>query len=354
MIITCISILGVDFPAFPRRYAKAETFGTGLMDAGVGSIIMASAIVHGWQVAAGISLHGHNLWKEFTRLSALLTIGISRVVFVLLSGYQNHVGEYGVHWNFFLTIAAIRILQLMLPKAFKTSGVRAGTLGLAILILYQIALSWFGLVDFIHSDEARGTDLFTQNKEGIISVIGYFSMSLLGIGCGAVLHHLSLGSLPSDIHWKKRVYGSRSGSKTTLELLWGNGIIKSLWVLAVLWLSYYSAAHGIQNVSRRACNAAYVLWMLALGFQCTLMFIAVEITAEGRPLPELLWNINMSMLPVFLVGNVLTGLVNMSIDTLNTPKPMAVAIVSSYMITLCGAAAALKAFTARFMKSRSL
>jgi len=42
---SAVCILAVDFVVFPRRLCKTETYGTGLMDAGVASYVIANAIV---------------------------------------------------------------------------------------------------------------------------------------------------------------------------------------------------------------------------------------------------------------------------------------------------------------------
>ena len=47
--------------------------------------------------------------------------GLARAVSVKSLDYQEHVSEYGVHWNFFLTVAAMSALTGLVPVQKKHS-----------------------------------------------------------------------------------------------------------------------------------------------------------------------------------------------------------------------------------------
>ena len=115
-LLTAIAILAVDFTIFPRRLAKAETYGTGLMDVGVGTFVMA----HGatapearyqdqFSKTPSLRTYFKSLVVTLRYTLPLFVLGLVRVVTVKSTDYQEHVTEYGVHWNFFFTIAVVRV-----------------------------------------------------------------------------------------------------------------------------------------------------------------------------------------------------------------------------------------------------
>ena len=105
-LITAIAILAVDFHIFPRRLAKAETYGTGLMDVGVGAFIMSHGLTAPEARERG---GGVKLMATLRGLLPLVLLGVLRMLAIKSTDYQEHVSEYGVHWNFFFTIAAVRV-----------------------------------------------------------------------------------------------------------------------------------------------------------------------------------------------------------------------------------------------------
>lgn len=173
MLLTCLCILAVDFKIYPRRYAKVETYGTGLMDLGVGSFVLANSLVS--HQARGISRM--SLRNAVRSCSPLILLGFARLVFTSGVDYQVHVGEYGVHWNFFFTLAAVAILTSLVNLTPKYCGI----LGIIILAGYQYLLLQ-GLNEYMLSDK-RGTDIISQNKEGIFSIFGEPYLILEFVSC---------------------------------------------------------------------------------------------------------------------------------------------------------------------------
>ena len=111
LIATAIGILAVDFVIFPRRFAKAETYGVGLMDVGVGAFVISNSIVA--PEARGVSTRNESLFSSVLRSIKsslpLLLLGFMRLAAVKSTDYQEHVSEYGTHWNFFFTLFVVRV-----------------------------------------------------------------------------------------------------------------------------------------------------------------------------------------------------------------------------------------------------
>lgn len=88
------------------------------------------------------------------------------------------------------------------------------------------------------------------------------------------------------------------------------------------------------RVSRRACNLCYVLWSLALNSGA----LAACMWLQPPPRPALLDALSKQQLAVFLVANLLTGAVNMSVNTLAVGDAVARAVVAAYGATVAGIA----------------
>lgn len=303
MLITCLCILAVDFRIFPRRFAKTETYGTSLMDIGVGSFVLANSLVS--RQARGISTV--NLSNSLRSSTPLILLGLARLISTSSVDYQVHVGEYGVHWNFFFTLASVTILT----STVNVSPNYCGILGLLILLGYQVCLL-LGLNEYLLSDK-RGANLISQNKEGIFSIFGYWSLYLIGVQLGHFLffrNHYNVTSRTNKL-----------------------AMIRVCVLSLSLWLLTYIVDTHVERVSRRTCNLAYVSLVLALNLQ-GLGIIMLSGFVSRRKISALEEAFNQNLLATFLLANMLTGLVNLSIDTLSVSSISALSILLAYGFVL--------------------
>ena len=295
LLATAVSILAVDFQAYPRRFVKSETYGISLMDLGTGSVLFASALVS--RQARKPESAPSRLRGAVLSCLPLLVLGLLRFSIHKFVNYQEHVSEYGVHWNFFLSLATVVILSAIV----QPSPVGAFVFSALLMWRYQQYLN-NGLSDFILT--ADRTDFFSQNREGILGCCGFLAIYQMG---------LALRPLVTD---------STKCLRNTL-VLWG--------VFAgVLWV-----VPG--EPSRRLNNMNYTLCVLA--HNCFVLFLfCLSERMQTVYSPSLLVKaINFNQLPYFMLSNLLTGAVNLLVRTLYASDLTAFALVLSYQAVAIGA-----------------
>ena len=61
------------------------------------------------------------LLKSWAECVPLLALGLARLLSVKASGYHEHVSEYGLHWNFFFSLAASKLIASALLMIMPVS-----------------------------------------------------------------------------------------------------------------------------------------------------------------------------------------------------------------------------------------
>jgi len=297
-ITTAVAILAVDFHAFPRSFAKTENFGVSVMDVGASAFLCVNAMS---------DVHRSGGWFSLVKsVGFLLLISSARLVSLHTSGYPQHVSEYGVHFNFFSVLA---VVKLFMAVPCRQLGWRVLSLACVCMLVAQHFVT-ARFQPWVLADTSRATFL-DANKETAVAMLGHFAV----YGLAAVLAKILRKSSPSK--------------RGTLQLL-----CVSLLAAAVCACVCTLVA---PPPSRRLMNPSSVLWvMLLLLLIITLSECVVQYHQYmGQELPLLVQVINRNMFMFFLGSNLLTGAVNLLINTLAVGDATCVLILTLYMTLVC-------------------
>uniref|UniRef100_A0A8B9TP47 Phosphatidylinositol-glycan biosynthesis class W protein n=1 Tax=Anas platyrhynchos TaxID=8839 RepID=A0A8B9TP47_ANAPL len=326
-VLTSIGILAVDFPQFPRRYAKAETYGTGVMDLGVGAFIFGNALVcpEVRQKSYVTQAKFSHLAKQFFSIWPLIFLGVGRLLSVKSIEYQEHTSEYGVHWNFFFTLAFVRLAASLLLAIIPTN--KSWIVAVNLAVLYQLILNITSLKTFV-------------------------------------------------LHWQRlaKTLGLAFSTPTGKAFKdWMEAVCSLLLTVLVLFvLLHLSQAHA-DPVSRRMANLSYCIWVVAHCLTFFVFFLVTDLVllftkllVKGSSVPScwsvakppntskkdeteavpvrreselshacLISAVNKNQLLFFLLANVVTGIVNIMIDTIHSTTALTLCILHLYMFFNC-------------------
>ena len=265
------------------------------MDIGVGAFVFSSGLT---------SKHARHI-PNYTRVGGILrpilpviVLGFIRLATVKGVKYQEHISEYGVHWNFYFTLASVYFGFLLIRGASIPTA-------LLLVAFYQLLLSNYGLEHYIL--HAERTNFINMNREGLCSWIGYLSLYILA-ACIA----------------RRWIFDDKMTTRRSFLMLTA--------IQVLMWMCTYYGSEWIQQPSRRMVNATYISWVLAQCLQLLSLLLLIQSTTALPLTPRLFLGVSKNQLFVFFIANLLTGAVNLSIYTLYTTNLVATFILIGYMI----------------------
>jgi len=251
------------------------------MDLGVGSFVFSQGLVSAIPILKDVSvLEERSLPKILQAMKKafpLLVLGLTRVILVKGVDYPEHVSEYGVHWNFFLTMALLPSLSVLLHPIILQTPI--ALVGLSISVVHEVMLQRTSLEAWVLSPHRHS--LLSQNKEGITSLIGYLALHVLGLSMGTLL----LPASPSLFKRQLKLLKNRSNNRTRTHLTAakrqpGKTAIELCSYAFTWWILYGLSTllrrHHKNAVSRRLANLPYVLWVAAFNTTFLLGYLLID------------------------------------------------------------------------------
>ncbi|KAH8413424.1 hypothetical protein KR009_010993, partial [Drosophila setifemur] len=321
---TCAAILAVDFSFYPTTYRKSRYFGAAAMDMGIGLFVVTMGLVS--HRARSLS----DLKKMPRLVLPVLVLGLARTIVITLIDYHQDESEYGRHLNAFFILGFTKLLGGLFSLLAK-SDEQLLALALGILFFHEMVLQ-MGLLAFVMSP-VRQEGFIRDNAEGLSSLLGCVALYLL------------------SIYFAK--WYTRQDQLSHHQLI--TKLKNMLAVASTSWLLVFASAH-VTGIARISFNFGYVVWIFAVTISLVLIYAFIfelklvnlnaqklksigdmeEVKSTKAALPTFVESLNMNGLTHFLLSNLLTGLVNMSLDPDNRNAVECVVILSVYMFVSAG------------------
>lgn len=335
LILTNFAILAVDFHIFPRRFAKVETWGTSIMDMGVGSFVFSMGLVNSRSIIkqkltkSTSSNYLLLIISNIQKSVPMLVFGVIRLMSVKSLEYQEHVTEYGIHWNFFITLGLLPIFLAILNPLLEVFP--RALVAFMITGVYELVLCNTDLLAYVLASDNRMNSIISMNKEGICSFFGYLSIFIFGQSFGSFV--LTSTKTPNNL-----IEFSLTGKpKSWLTVTTTKGLVISTILYQTLAI-FIKESPLFYNVSRRLANLPYVMMIISYNSTFLLLYHLCDKLTNGKNTgSKILDSVNKNGLFFFLIGNLLTGLTNMSINTLQCDDRTAFLVLLVYGLVITSA-----------------
>jgi phosphatidylinositol glycan class W len=184
-------------------------------------------------------------------------------------------------------------------------------------------------------------DFFAANREGLLGSIGYLIIHLACEDIGKYCIWSCSRKNDKDHHHDHQYEKKNQGRSTQEKRLFLTTII--FWFLH--WVSSSSTMFNIP-VSRRSTNATFIFWAIAHNmtilslvwlsfFYCSKRSIHSlkndNDDDESTITPPIFAAVNKHGLIVFILANLMTGAVNLSMNTLEATNSQAIAVIFCYL-----------------------